>query len=630
MKYAKQAAAWLLSAILLCSCQAQTEAPTDTEPGTSQPKAQYTTAESDNAASPRTPATVDLASSVKITLNGTSAQISGSGASVESGVITISEGGTYAVSGTLADGRILVDAKGGDVTLVLNGADITCSTGSPIYIYQSALTSIYVMEDTENTLTDGSIYTFSDSRSSAEEDEPNACLYSKSDLVLQGAGSLVVNGNYRNGITGKDALQIYDLDLTVNAVGNGINGKDSNTIDSASITVKCGEDAIRSTNDTDESLGWISISNSVLDLTAGEDGIQAETAVTLSSGTYTIPSGGGSAVQPSDDISTKGIKAGSELKLLNGVYVLDCSDDAVHSNGNVTVEDGKYTVSSGDDAFHADETLTVSGGQIDILASYEGLEGVNVDISGGTIHLVSDDDGINAGGGQDGSGFGGAGRGNTFGTGASAYAINISGGYLVIRAGGDGLDSNGSIDMTAGTVLVSSTGGGDGALDYNSGFALSGGTLLAVGSGGMPSAPSAAEQPVIYIGFESVLEAGSLVAFTGEEQQYVYEMPIRTANLVFSSPELKPGGTYTVFTGGTCTGAPADGVFPADASYSGGTVLTELTLTQTITRYGNTVGGFGNNNGVRGDMQPGAKPQRPADGTMPIPQNGQQNFQKAQ
>lgn len=630
MKYAKQAAAWLLSAILLCSCQAQTEAPTDTEPDTSQPKAQYTTAESDNATSPRTPATVDLASSVKITLNGTSAQISGSGASVESGVITISEGGTYAVSGTLADGRILVDAKGGNVTLVLNGADITCSTGSPIYIYQSALTSIYVMEDTENTLTDGSIYTFSDSRSSAEEDEPNACLYSKSDLVLQGEGSLVVNGNYRNGITGKDALQIYDLDLTVNAVGNGINGKDSNTIDSASITVKCGEDAIRSTNDTDESLGWISISNSVLDLTAGEDGIQAETAVTLSSGTYTISSGGGSAVQPSDDISAKGIKAGSELKLLNGVYVLDCSDDAVHSNGNVTVEDGKYTVSSGDDAFHADETLTVSGGQIDILASYEGLEGVNVDVSGGTIRLASDDDGINAGGGQDGSGFGGAGRGNTFGTGASAYAINISGGYLVIRAGGDGLDSNGSIDMTAGTVLVSSTGGGDGALDYNSGFALSGGTLLAVGSGGMPSAPSAAEQPVIYIGFESVLEAGSLVAFTGEEQQYIYEMPIRTANLVFSSPELKPGDTYTVSTGGTCTGAPADGVFPADASYSGGTVLTELTLTQTITRYGNTVGGFGNNNGVRGDMQPGAKPQRPADGTMPIPQNGQQNFQKAQ
>lgn len=375
---------------------------------------------------------------------------------------------------------------------------------------------------------------------------------------------------------------------------------------------------------------------SVLNLTSGEDGIQAETAVTLSSGAYAILSGGGNTVQPSDGISAKGIKAGGELKLLSGVYVLDCSDDAVHSNGNVTVTGGSYTVSSGDDAFHADETLTVCGDQIDILASYEGLEGSNVDISGGTIHLASSDDGVNAGGGRDGSGFGGAGRGNTFGEGAAAHTITISGGYLVVRAGGDGLDANGSITMTGGTVLVSSTGGGDGALDYDSGFALSGGTLLAVGSGGMPSAPSSSEQPVIYIGFETALEEGSLVAFTGEEQQYVYEMPIRTANLVFSAPELKQDATYTVSTGGVCTGESTDGVFPADAAYSGGTVLTELTLTEAITRYGNTGGGFGGNKGNRGgmmqdgSMQPSEKPQRPTDGTMPDGQNGQRDFQKGQ
>ena len=635
MKCGKQAAAWLLSAALLCGCQAKTTTQTGTEPGAAQLATQYIFAGADDAAHPRTPSTVDLASSVKITLSGTSAQINGSGASAENGVITISEGGTYAVSGTLTEGRILVDAKGGDVTLVLNGADITCSTGSPIYIYKSAVTTIHVMENTENTLTDGSSYTFADSRSSAEDDEPNACLYSKSDLVLQGTGSLTVNGNYRNGITGKDTLQIYDVDLTVNAVGNGINGKDSNTVDSASITVECGEDAIRSTNDTDETLGWISISNSVLNLTSGEDGIQAETAVTLSSGTYTMLSGGGNTIQPSDDISAKGIKAGGELKLLSGIYVLDCSDDAVHSNGSVTVAGGSYTVSSGDDAFHADETLTVSSGQIDILTSYEGLEGVNVDISGGAIHLMSSDDGINAGGGMDGSGFGGSGRGNTFGEGADAHTITISGGYLLVRAGGDGLDANGSINMTNGIVLVSSTGSGDGALDYDSSFALSGGTLLAVGSGGMPSAPSNSEQPVIYIGFETALEEGSLVAFTCEEQQYVYEMPIRTSNLVFSALDLKQGGIYTVSTGGICTGESTDGVFPADAAYSGGTVLTELALTESIIRYGNT-GGFGGNKGNRGgmiqdgSMQPGEKPQRPTDGTMPDGQNDQRNFQKGQ
>ncbi len=429
-------------------------------------------------------------------------------------------------SGTLTEGRILVDAKGGDVTLVLNGADITCSTGSPLYIYQSACTTVHVMEGTENALTDGSNYTFADSRSSEADDEPNACLCSKSDLVLQGAGGLTVNGNYRNGITGKDTLEIYDLTLTVTAVGNGISGKDSNTIDSANITVACGEDAIRSTNDTDAAKGWVRISNSVLNLTAGEDGIQSETDAILSSGSYTITSGGGSTILPDEDVSAKGIKAGGELKLLSGLYVLDCSDDAVHSNGNVAVAGGVYTVSSGDDAFHSDGTLAVSGGQIDILTSYEGLEGSNVEISGGT--------------------------------------------------------------------------------------------LLAVGSGGMPQAPSSSEQPVIYIGLENALEKGSLVAFTGEEQQFIYEMPIRTANLVFSAPELKQGGTYAVSTGGTCTGDSTDGVY-SDGTYSGGTVLTELTLTETITRYGSSGSGFGskgNRGGMTqdGTMQPGDK-QRPMDGT---------------
>lgn len=254
----------------------------------------------------RTPATVDLTGAVTISLEETSAQIDGKGASVSGGVITISAAGTYVLSGTLTEGRVLVDAKGEEVILVLNGADITCSYGSPIYIYKSSTTTLHLMEGTENTLADGAAYTFADEYSSEADEEPNACLYSKSDLVIQGAGTLMVNANYNNGITSKDTLEIYDLTLTVNAVNNGINGKDSNRIDSAVITVACGGDAIRSTNDTDTALGWVSVSNSVLDLTAGEDGVQAETALTMSSGSYTVTSGGGSTVRPSDETSARG------------------------------------------------------------------------------------------------------------------------------------------------------------------------------------------------------------------------------------------------------------------------------------------------------------------------------------
>lgn len=592
-----------LTASLLCGCKTS-ENSADASNTTPAAVLSYDT--SSNEAVFRTPAAVDLTDAVTVCLEGTTARIDGKGAGVSDGVVTITAAGTYVFSGTLTEGRVLVDAKGEEVILVLNGADIACSYGSPIYIHKSSTTTLHLMEGTENTLTDGAAYTFADEYSSETDDEPNACLYSKSDLVIQGAGSLTVNANYNNGITSKDTLEIYDLTLTVNAVNNGINGKDSNRIDSSAITVVSGGDAIRSTNDTGETLGWVSISNSILDLTAGEDGIQAETSLTISSGSYTITSGSGSGMQPSDDTSAKGIKAGTTLTLSSGVYMLDCSDDAIHSNGDVTVSGGIYTLSTGDDGLHADEALTVSGGEITVLTSYEGLEGTTVDISGGTLYVTASDDGVNAGGGNDGSGFGGFGPGNAFG-GNSDCIITISGGYLYVEAGGDGLDSNGSTTMSGGTVIVSSTGRGDGALDYESSFELTGGTLLAFDTGAMSAAPSSAGQYTIFVGFGTSLPKGTYVALTEEDQSFVFELPADAATMVFSSPGLEGDAAYTLSYGGDYSGESADGIC-SGGTYSGGTELTELTLSDYITTYGNVGIGRGmpgGMNGVGGFTGPG-------------------------
>ena len=487
--------------------------------------------------------------------------------------------------------------------MALNGADITCSYSSPLYIYKAGTAVVHLMEGTENALTDGGAYTYDDEYSSAADEEPNACLYSKADLVIEGAGKLNVTANCDNGITGKDTLQIYDGSISVQAVNNGINGKDSNTIDSAAIAVTCGGDAIRSTNDTDGTLGWVSVSNSTLDLTAGEDGIQAETALTMSDGSYTVTSGGGSGVQPFDDASAKGLKAGTALTLTGGTYALDCSDDAIHSNGDATVSGGAYTISTGDDALHADEALSVSGGEIDILTSYEGLEGTSVSVSGGTVRIVSSDDGVNAAGGVDGSGFGGFGRGNSFGGGNSDSRIDISGGYLVVKADGDGLDSNGTAAMSGGTVIVSSTGQGDGALDYDGSFILSGGTLLAASSGNMSQAPSEASQYTVSLGFDSTLAAGTYVSLAGQDRSVVLELPASANHIVFSSPELEGGAAYTVSYGGAYSGQSVDGICSGGA-YSGGTDLAELTLSDYITVYGS--GGMGGRPGGPKGNAPGA------------------------
>lgn len=567
------------------------------------------------AAAARTPATLDLTGVTAITLSGSGASVDGEGASVEGSVVTITAAGVYAVSGTLEDGRIIVNAPKEEVTVALNGADITCSYSSPLYIYKAGTATVHLMEGTENALTDGADYTYGDEYSSAADEEPNACLYSKADLVIEGAGKLSVTANCDNGITGKDTLQIYDGSISVQAVNNGINGKDSNTIDSAAIAVTCGGDAIRSTNDTDGTLGWVSVSNSTLNLTAGEDGIQAETALTMSDGSYTVTSGGGSGVQPSDDASAKGLKAGTALTLTGGTYALDCSDDAIHSNGDVTVSGGTYTISTGDDALHADEALSVSGGEINILTSYEGLEGTSVSVSGGTIRIVSSDDGVNAAGGADGSGFGGFGRGNSFGGGNSDSRIDISGGYLVVKAGGDGLDSNGNAAMSGGTVIVSSTGQGDGALDYDGSFTLSGGTLLAASSGNMSQSPSEASQYTVSLGFDSTLAAGTYVSLVGQDRSVVLELPASANHIVFSSPELEGGAAYTVSYGGAYSGQSVDGIC-SGGTYTGGTDLAELTLSDYITVYGS--GGMGGRPGGPKGNAPGAgHGQPPAGGIDP-------------
>ena len=584
----------------------------------------------------RPAAEIDLTDAAVITLSGDTASAEGGGVQVDGGVITVTSGGVYAVSGRLDEGRIIVNAAGETVTLALNGASVTCSYGSPIYIYKSASTTVHLVEGTENYLADGTAYTFADSLSSAADEEPNACLYSKSDLVVEGAGRLTVEANYNNGITSKDTLQIYDADLTVTAVNHGINGKDSNTIDSAGITVRCGGDAIRSTNDTDDGLGWISVSNSQLDLTAGEDGIQAGTWAALSSGSYTISTGGGCKETLAADASAKGIKAGTALTLASGVYTMDCCDDAFHANGSVTVTGGVYTVSTGDDAFHADDTLAVSGGTIGVLESYEGLEGTQVEISGGEITVTASDDGVNAAGGADASGFGGRGMGNTnantFAGSGGACSMTVSGGTLQVLAGGDGLDANGSITMTGGTVLVSSTGGGDSALDYDGSFSLSGGTLLAACTGDMAQAPTEPAQYTMAVRPDNTLEAGTCIQIAGSGAEWVFRLPAPAGHIVFSAPELQSGETYSISCGGTYS-QDGTGMLCTGGAYTGGTVLTELTITDSLTTYGQVnVGGskggnrvgkegqkgsFGFNGTESPDQMRPALPEAPEDGTVP-------------
>ncbi len=569
MKRTKRLLSLLLCAFLivgmLCACR------NNKDSGSTTDSTQTSSNEAVQAVLSQSVAEPDLTNATKITLSDTNINISGSGAEEKDGTVTITEGGTYVFSGTLSNGRIVVNAPDKEVTIVLNGTDITCSYSSPLYVYKSSSATVYLLKDTENKLTDGESYTYSDSYSSSEDEEPNACLYSKSDLIIAGAGSLTVSANFNNGITSKDTLRIDSAAITVNAKSHGINGKDYLTLKSAKVSVTSGGDALRSTNDSDEALGYITSVNSDLTLVSGEDGMQAETVMTISGGNINIKSGGGSGAKISGDASAKGIKAGKSIAVLDGTFTLDCCDDAIHSNGSAEIYGGTFAISTGDDGVHADESLKISGGTINISKSYEGLEGATIDISGGKITITASDDGINAAGGNDESGFGGGMARDTFGS-SSSYYINISGGTINIDASGDGIDSNGNLTVSGGEIYVSGPiSGGDSALDYDGTAAITGGIVIAAGSSGMAqNFGDSSTQGSIMLTYQSFASGKISVADSSGNVLAEYTPSKNYSCVVVSCPGLTKGGTYTVTACGQSQSVTLDSIIYGSGSMGGG------------------------------------------------------------
>ena len=393
----------------------------------------------------------DEAGEVAISLKGRSATASRAGVDIAGSTVTITQPGTYRLSGTLEDGRIVVASAGdGVVRLVLDGVEIHSASTSPLAAMDAGEVVVVLADGTKNVLSDTAQYTFAD----PAIDEPNATLFSAANLTIAGTGSLAVKGAFNDGIASKDGLVVTGGTIAVEAVDDGIRGKDYLVVDGGALTVNAGGDGLKSDNAEDPAKGYITVNAGTLDITAGGDGISAATNLVVADGVLDVTAGGGSTKTVATGASAKGLKGTALVTIGSGKLSIDAADDAIHSDTRVVVNGGTMTLAPRDDGVHADATLQVNNGSINVTRSYEGLESAALTFAGGDIRVVSSDDAINAAGGRDGSGAvapGGA-RGDTFA--AGAHTVTITGGRIVVDAGGDGLDVNGSATMTGGTVVV--------------------------------------------------------------------------------------------------------------------------------------------------------------------------------
>lgn len=508
-----------------------------------------------------------------ISLNGDTAQCDSSDVSISGGNITISAEGSYLIRGKLTDGSITINCdKEEKVRLILDNAEITSSSNAAIYVAQADKVFLTLAEGSENSLISGGF-------SAAAESNVDGAVFSKDDLTINGSGKLNVTSS-SNAIVSKNDLVITGGVFELDAGNHALSGKDSVSIYTAEMTINSAKDGIHAENKDDPALGSLYIRDGRFSMTTGGDGISAAASLQIDGGSFDIVSGGG--YKGSAEISCKALKSVGDMVLNNGTFTIDSADDAVHSDSSATITGGSFDIKTGDDGFHSDNLLTITAGNIDISESYEGLEALCIDISGGEITLYASDDGLNAAGGNDDSGFGGRG-GDIFAQNPDCY-INISGGTLKVNADGDGIDSNGTVNISGGTTYISGpVDGANGALDYGSSASVTGGIFLAAGSQQMATGFTSAENQgaaLLNVGNQA---AGTLVKLCNSsgEELITWTADKQFASLVITCPEMKQGESYTLYCGDSAN---------------------EFTLDELIYGSSGGFGGFGGMGGHGGGM----------------------------
>ncbi|MFQ7505480.1 MAG: carbohydrate-binding domain-containing protein [Coprococcus sp.] len=293
-------------------------------------------------------------------------------------------------------------------------------------------------------------------------------------------------------------------------------------------------------------------------------------------GSLTVKDNTGHGIVSKDDLVVTGgtytiysqdhcLNGKDSVRIADGTFNLSCDEDGIHAgnddqqDGYVYIEGGDINISVGDDAIHAEGLLIITGGDIDVSKSCEGVEGDKILVTGGDIDVISSDDGFNAAGGSSGSGDNHDGFGGGPGMGGvdmdadnDAYIL-ITGGTININANGDGIDSNGCIGITGGSVYVlGPSDNGNGAMDYGICAAITGGEIVAVGGSGMAQGfGDESTQCSALVNFDEWIDAGETITLTDSDGKEVlsYKVDKKFNSVVISTSDMKQGETYTLTVG---------------------------------------------------------------------------------
>ena len=496
----------------------------------------------------------DDASSTHITFDGSTAAAEGSGAAADGSTVTITEEGTYVLSGSSEDGQIVISADSASkVQLVLNGLSLTNSDSACILVTQADKVFVTLAEGTENTLSDGG-QTYS---ATVDDSNIDGVIFSKDTLTFNGSGTLTVQASANHAIVSKDDLKFTGGTYDITSSGKALSGKDSIRIKDGTFEIRSEDDALHSDNEEDGQ-GFVYIEGGTLDIATQDDGIHAENSVAIEGGTITISQ------------CYEGIEA-LTIDINGGVLDITSSDDGINASGGSSSTSSEGFMGPG------------GGNGFGTVTSEEGSEG------SGYVSLAVTSATEDASQAQEDTlmhGHGGMG-GGMMDVQQDAY-LRITGGEVTVNSGGDSLDTNGNLYIDGGTILVNGpTNSGNGAMDYGIDAVITGGTVMIAGSAGMAQTfGTSSTQYSMMVTLDSAVSAGTTVTLTDSSGNTVlsFTPEKQFQNVILSSPELAEG-TYTLTVGSNSQ---------------------EVTISSVTT----TIGSAGNGGGMMGGMpQNGSMPQ---------------------
>lgn len=492
--------------------------------------------------------------------DGVEATVDGAGVVINSTI----KGVAYELKGNSSNGyfKIYSEKK---FQLILNGVSLTNPTGAPINIQSGKRAFITLADGTSNSLVDGSSYNTPDG-----EDEKGA-FFSEGQLIFNGKGSLEVTGNKKHGIVSDDYIRFRTgTNIYVTASkGHGIKTNDYVVIGGGVLNIEVSGTAKKGIS-TD---GYVLVSGGrTTILTSGdgeydEDENDVSGAAGIKADGYFLMDGG--------QLNIKSTGAGGKGISTDGEFIMNDGDIQVITTGKAYTYSG--SLDSKAKGIKSDTDVTVNGGTLRIKTmggeGSEGLEAKGVmNINDGEIEIASYDDCIN-----------------------SAKDMTISGGYIYAFAtNNDGIDSNGNLYIKGGVIVALGASGAECAIDAAEGKSLviSGGTVMGVGGTNASYPASGSSQ--MSVAFQASIASGNTFTISDGSNaimSFTVKRGYQSGLYLISSPDLKNGTSYTVYSGSTVSGDDWHGLYTEPTVSSLGSELGSVTAQATAG--GSNMGGMG-------------------------------------